>query len=133
MEAEYMGETHAAKEIRLGHFIIDDLGPSFARAGPTPLFADNLAAIKFAEEQSLNDRTKHIDLRHHYLNSLVEAGEITMNYVCTDDNIADILTKPLVAQKFAKFSAFIMGRITVPLRALIRKLTDLNAVRHKNL
>jgi hypothetical protein len=53
--------------------------------------------------------------------------------VCTADNIADILTKPLQTLIFQKFAAFMFARSPAPLRALLKKLTHLNALSHKSL
>jgi hypothetical protein len=130
MEAEYMGEATAAKTISSVINLIKALMPFFAIALPVALFGDNNAALKFAECHSVNDRTKHIDLRHHYLIGMVDAGLITMNYVCTDDNIADILTKPLNELSFVKFKGFVAGHAQPHVLDLVRKLKVLNEIRH---
>ena len=133
MEAEYMGETYVSKDILFIDNLISELNPIYSIAHPVQLFGDNNAALKFAEERTVNDRVKHIDLRHHFLMSLVDRGVISMNFVSTTDNIADLLTKPLSALDFAKFSAFIVGPMQPALRALTSKLSHANALRHKNL
>jgi hypothetical protein len=137
MEAKYMGETSVSKDILFIDNLISELNPVYSIAErqphPVQLFGDNNAALKFAEERTVNDRVKHIDLRHHFLMSLVDHGIISMNFVSTTDNIADLLTKPLSALDFAKFSAFIVGPMQPALRALTSKLSHANALRHKNL
>jgi hypothetical protein len=87
MEAEYMGETYVSKDILFIDNLISELNPVYSIAHPVQLFGDNNAALKFAEERTVNDRVKHIDLRHHFLMSLVDRGVISMNFVSTTDNI----------------------------------------------
>jgi len=133
MEAEYMGEVATAKELLFDTNLFHELNPSFQLQLPIQLFGDNEAALKFAEERTVNDRVKHIDLRHHYLQTLVDNGVICMNYVCTNDNIADLQTKPLDVIKTKKFTDYVVGPIQQQLKALHAKLTHLNARRHANL
>ena len=97
------------------------------------MFGDNNAALKFAEDRTVNDRVKHIDLRHHFLHGLVERGIISMHFVCTTDNVADVLTKPLSAITHAHFVTFMTGRIQSTMKALHKKLTALNELRHRRL
>ena len=133
MDAEYMGAVFLCKEILFIYHLISEMNPQLAVALPSPVFGDNAAALKFGEEQGVNSRTKHIDLRHHYLHTLVESGIITMNYVCTDDNIADIFTKPLDVMKFQHFAKFIFATSRSILFRLLKKLTNLNRLRHLDL
>ena len=130
MEAEYMGTVFLCKEWLFLYHLASELDPFYSVALPSPFFGDNAAALKFAEERGVNSRTKHIDLRHHFLHTLVETKLITMNYVCTDDNIADILTKPLLVYKFEKFVKFIFATSNSIFYALVSKLTRLNRSRH---
>jgi hypothetical protein len=130
MEAEYMGEVYACKEMIFLQNLLTEL---YGIALPIPMFGDNVAALKFAEEQGINNRTKHIDLRHHFIKSYVDEGVITMNYVCTLDNIADILTKPLKILDFEKFKKFFFQMDKSDYYKLIAKLKHLNELRHKEL
>jgi hypothetical protein len=135
MEAEYMGQTFTSKALLFIFHFLSEVG--FHSNGfiklvqPIPMFGDNNAALNFAEEQAVNHRTKHIDLRHHFLNTLVENGTIQMNYVCTTDNIADTLTKPLPKLSFDDFTSLLMGNIAAAIKALTTKLLVLNEPRHK--
>ena len=133
MEAEYMGEVTAAKEILLIIYIVLELSPYFNIATPVPLFGDNQAALKFAEERCVNDRVKHIDLRHHWLLRHVEEGLIQMNFVGTEENIADLFTKPLRLDVMDRLLAYIVGPIQPRLRELITQLLKNNKLRHRHL
>jgi len=46
---------------------------------------------------------KHIDLRYHFIREAVEDKKITVNYILTDDNVSDVLTKVLTRPKFERF------------------------------
>ena len=47
-----------------------------------------------------HDRTKHIDIRHHYIREVVARGDVKVVKISTHDNTADMLTKPLPVAKF---------------------------------
>ena len=59
------------------------------------IYIDNSRAISLAHNPQHHDRTKHIDVRHHFIYEAIEEGRIELQYVKTEDNIADLLTKPL--------------------------------------
>jgi transposase InsO family protein len=92
-EAEYVAATHAAKEaiwLRRLIFELFSIPPS-----PTTLFCDNQAAIKLAIDDNYHARTKHIDIRFHFIRQTITDGALTLIYCPTDDMTADILTKSL--------------------------------------
>jgi Cft2 family RNA processing exonuclease len=70
---------------------------------------DNKSAISLCKNPVHHDRSKHIDTKYHYIRKCVEESKIEVNYVCTDDQLADILTKSLDRLKFLE----IRGRIGV--------------------
>ena len=63
---------------------------------------DNQGAIAMAKNPVGHARTKHIDIRYHFVREGVQNGAIFLNYVATDEMIADILTKPLPKHPFEK-------------------------------
>jgi hypothetical protein len=65
-----------------------------------PLFCDNESAIKLANNPVSHSRTKHIDIRHHFLRDHVTIGDIVLSHVSTDKQLADIFTKPLDESRF---------------------------------
>ena len=67
-----------------------------------PLLCDNESAIKIANNPVQHSRTKHIDIRHHFLRDHVSKGEISLNHVRTDKQLADIFTKPLDKVRFSE-------------------------------
>lgn len=100
-EAEYVAQTHAAKELIWLRTIIGELNSPFEN--PTTLHCDNQGAIALAKDNKFHARTKHIDIRYHFIREAVEDGSINMQYIPTNENIADIFTKPLAKAKFERF------------------------------
>ena len=70
---------------------------------PTILHDDNQSAIKIAEGNGVNNRTKHIDIKYHFVRDTVRDKVISINYCPTEEMIADSLTKPLTHKIFEKF------------------------------
>ena len=65
----------------------------------------NQGVIVLSKDNKLHQHTKHIDIRYHFIHEAVEDGQIRTNYVPTDQNPADIFTKPLSKTKFRGFVA----------------------------
>ena len=65
-----------------------------------PLFCDNESAIKLANNPVQHSRTKHIDIRHHFLRDHEAKGDIALQHVSTNGQLADIFTKPLDESRF---------------------------------
>lgn len=93
-EAEYVATCSAAKEgIYLAWLLSDMLG-SFST--PTiPIYVDNDGAIDLAKKESVSQRTKHIDIRYHFIREAVDKKLISLNHINTKDQLADPFTKPL--------------------------------------
>jgi hypothetical protein len=64
------------------------------------LYCDNMSAINISKNPIQHSRTKHIDIRHHFIRDLVEDKVVTLEHVATDNQLADIFTKALDASKF---------------------------------
>jgi len=63
---------------------------------------DNTSAVNMAKNSVQHKRTKHIDIRYHFLRDNVEKGLIVMTFCKTEDQIADIFTKALGREPFQK-------------------------------
>ena len=79
---------------------------------PIPMCVDNQGAIFMAQNPVQDKRTKHIDIRHHFIREHVFSGLLKLYHVSTGDMIADVLTKPLALPKFLHFHA-LLGLRTV--------------------
>lgn len=93
-EAEYIALTEAAKEGIWLKGLVNDLGLHHDQA---IVYCDSLSAICLAKDQVHHERTKHIDVRYHFLRS---EKRIKVNKVGTADNPADMFTKPVPHSKF---------------------------------
>lgn len=60
-----------------------------------PLYIDNNSALKLTRNPEYHNKSKHIDVKHHFIREKVEEGAIDTQRVATKDNLADLLTKPL--------------------------------------
>ena len=104
-EAEYVAAFEACKEAIWLRTLLSAVGHSSKT--PTTILCDNNAAINLSEDPLLHDRVKHIDIKHHFLRERVQSNEITLSYINTYDNIADIFTKALDTRKFTRFRGFL--------------------------
>jgi hypothetical protein len=107
-EAEYIGMCEGAKVISWSRQFLGELG--FTQKDPSIIYEDNKSAIHMVEKGNDKGRTKHIDVRYHYIREMVENGEIRVEYLRTEDMIADMLTKPLAKRQFQKLCQRLMGR-----------------------
>ena len=64
------------------------------------LFVDNKAAISLSNNPVHHERSKHIDIRYHFIRECVEEGKVKVKHVASNDQLADLLTKPLGRVKF---------------------------------
>jgi hypothetical protein len=65
-------------------------------------YCDNLSAINISKNPIQHSRTKHIDIRHHFIRDLVEENVVVLKHVATTEQLADIFTKALDANQFEK-------------------------------
>lgn len=85
-------------------FYITELGIPLPQ--PTILFTDNQAAIALANGQGDYRRAKHIDVRYHFIRDHLQRGTVEINYIPSENQLADCLTKAL---PIAKHNASITG------------------------
>ena len=64
------------------------------------LYCDNLSAINISKNPIQHSRTKHIDVRQHFIRDLVEEKVVTLEHVDTEEQLANIFTKALDAKQF---------------------------------
>jgi hypothetical protein len=80
---------------------------------PAVIYQDNMSTMALAYNgRSNSDRTKHIKLRYFFIKQYLDSGEFVLTHCPTDLMIADILTKPLQGEKFAKLRDLLMGITT---------------------
>lgn len=100
-EAEYISAFSAAKEaIWLSNLIAIFL--HHREIDPITIRLDNQGAIAMAKRTTVNSRTKHIDIRYHFLQDVVQREQITLLYIPSEEQTADALTKPLSRNALTK-------------------------------
>ncbi|GJU82079.1 retrovirus-related pol polyprotein from transposon TNT 1-94 [Tanacetum coccineum] len=96
-EAEYVSAKKACQQaLWMKQALID----YDVRLDDVPIMCDNKGAIDLSKNPVQHSRTKHIEIRHHFLRDNVQKGHISIEKVPSVDNIADILTKPLKRELF---------------------------------
>jgi len=96
-EAEYMALTDAAKEAIWLKGLVNELGFTQKTVN---IHCDSQSAIALAKNAVYHERTKHIDVKYHFIRDLVNNGEVQVLKIDTEDNPADIFTKVLRVSKF---------------------------------
>lgn len=91
-EAEYMAIAIATQEV----VWLKQFHEQFEKVGTVRLECDNRSALDIAVTDFFRPRTKHIDIRYHYVREKTIDGTIELLYVSTDENVADCLTKGIV-------------------------------------
>ena len=109
-EAEYVSLCGAAQECVWLRNLFEDVG--FKQGGATMLFEDNQGAIALSRNPKDHPRTKHIDVKYHYIRETIEKKCIDVSYCPTTDMVADVLTKGLPKHSFEKFRS-LMGVFNV--------------------
>jgi hypothetical protein len=89
-EAEYVGVSKAAQEILFMLMLLDEFGEC---KRPALILEDNEGAIFLVKNQSVGERTKHIDVRYHFMRQHYERGDFGITYIMSEDNESDICTK----------------------------------------
>ncbi|OWY97683.1 hypothetical protein PHMEG_00031731, partial [Phytophthora megakarya] len=92
-EAEYIVLGQCTQEVLWTRTMLKDLGHEQGVA--TQVLEDNQGAIALASNAGYNARTKHVDIKHHFIRENVSRDMIDVNYVSTKDQLADMLTKGL--------------------------------------
>ena len=96
--AEYFAIYEATTETVCLRNLLDDL--QIPQKRPTLLREDNQSAIKLAEDKASHKRTKHIDVKYKYTREQQDLGTICVEYVPSEENLADFFTKPLAHVQF---------------------------------
>ena len=100
-EAEYRAAFTATVECVWLRRLLADLG--VGQSSATTIFTDSQSAMVVARNRVFHARTKHIEVHYHYVRERFSAGEISLAYVPTQENIADLFTKALPREKFEAF------------------------------
>ena len=96
-EAEYIATSLCCAQILWMKQTLSDFDLSFEHV---PIKCDNTSVISISKNLMQHSRTKSIDIRHHFLRDHTQKGDITLEFVSTKDQLANIFTKPLSEEQF---------------------------------
>jgi len=118
IKAEYRGAAMATCEVTWLRKLLGDVGLHVDRQ--VVIYCDNLSNIQLARNLVFHARTKHIEVHYHFIREKVLASEIDLTYVSTEDQVADIFTKVLGAEKHRRFRSMLgMMELELSLRGSV--------------
>jgi hypothetical protein len=98
-EAEYVAAASCCSQVLWITYTMSDFGEEYTHV---PHQCDSTSAISVAKNPVLHSKTKHIEVRYHFLGDNIEKGKIALIHVPTHDQLADIFTKPLDQATFTR-------------------------------
>ena len=102
-EAEYKALANGAAEAKWVDSLLKELGVTKQR---TPiLWCDNLGATYLTANPVFHARTKHIEIDFHFVRERVAAGELDVRFISTNDQVADVFTKPVTRLMLDRFKS----------------------------
>ena len=104
-----MALCDASKEAKFLDMLLTDFCPGVCFR-PIRIYVDNTGAIALGKNNMVTKRSKHIDIRYHFTRECYNDGLIDILHVGSEENIADILTKPLGRPKYEYFGKVLFGK-----------------------
>jgi hypothetical protein len=98
-EAEYVAAGQCCAQLLWMRQTLWDFGYNLSKV---QLLCDNESAIRLADNPVEHSRTKHIDIRHHFLRDYQQRGDINIYHISTENQLVDIFTKPLDEKRFCR-------------------------------
>ena len=95
VEAEYISYSESACEGIWLKRLYDEIKGEVTNPKPLTIFCDNQGAIEITRNPKFHERTKHIDIKYHFVRSLVEDGKLNLSYIPSSEQVANITTKAL--------------------------------------
>ena len=113
-EAEYIAAFKLMQRTEYFRQLLRELAPFLGspKLGPVLVRDDNESVIKLTEAPDIPKRSRHIDVKFHYVRHLVKARHVKLRYLQTDLMTADIFTKPLGPKRFAFLRDRLLGYTT---------------------
>jgi hypothetical protein len=119
-EAEFVAASQAGQEVVYLRALLRGFG--YTQKGPTEIWEDNASCIMMSENPTNRDRSRHVDVKVHFLRDLVRDGHVKLLKCAGPQNVSDALTKSLPRPAFEKHREFMVGT-RVPFSAFYAKAT----------
>ena len=117
--------ANAAAEVKWLHSLLTELGQPLPSS--TVLWCDNIGATYLSANPVFHARTKHIEIDFHFVRDMVAFKTLLVRFVSTDDQLADLLTKPLSSPQFVLFcSKLNVLPIPLDLRGSVKDILQLH-------
>jgi hypothetical protein len=100
-EAEFIAGSEVIREVIGVQELMDELNIQVLK--PSKLYMDNKEGIRQVMQESSSAKLKHVDMRYKFVCDRASKGQIQVDYVKSEDQVADIFTKPLPLVKLSKF------------------------------
>ena len=102
-KTKYIAQTQATKEAMWLRLLLSQLLMDKEEPSATIIFGNNQGAIALAKNPQFHARTKHIAIHHHFVREQQTAGTVDLQYIFTEKQVADRLTKALLKDRFIAF------------------------------
>uniref|UniRef100_A0A2N9F0L7 Reverse transcriptase Ty1/copia-type domain-containing protein n=1 Tax=Fagus sylvatica TaxID=28930 RepID=A0A2N9F0L7_FAGSY len=97
-EAEYKALANTVAELKWLHSLFCELGVSIS--SPPTIWCDNIGATYLSSNPVFHARTKHVEIDFHFVRDMVANKSISVRFLCSKDQLADLLTKPISSSRF---------------------------------
>ena len=124
-ESEYIALTEAVKEVKWLRSLLNEVGINTTR--PTTLWCDNQSAIDLVHNPVHHKRTKHIDIRYHFIRDEIKYNTVVVDKIHTSQMLADMLTKLASPEMIKKLLIPMTGKVSIPASAkrISREINDI--------
>ena len=100
MESEYVACATAMQEVVWLKRFLQRLGITTHSKEAVTLYSDSTIALGYAKDPKYHEKSKHIEIKYHFIRDMVAWGEVVMKHISTGSMVADPLTKPIARDVF---------------------------------